>query len=86
MHSCFKTKIGYYFSLALILILGFFLSLETSDNQQIQFIVIAMTASFYVGWGILHHYLYHDLTAKIVIEYVLIGSLGMTVILFLLRV
>lgn len=86
MHSCFKTNIGYYFSLALILILGFFLSLETWDNQQIQFVVIAMTAFFYVGWGILHHLIYHDLTAKIVIEYVLIGSLGMTVILFLLRV
>jgi hypothetical protein len=33
----------------------------------------------------LHHAGNHTITAKIVIEYILIGSLGLTVILFLLK-
>lgn len=86
MYTCFKTNIGYYFSLALILILGFFLSQEFSYEPQIQLLIIVMTACFYVLWGILHHVIHHDLNAKIVIEYVLIGSLGMSLMLFLLKV
>ncbi len=86
MHNCFKKNNGYYFSLAVILLLGFFLSVQTSDNKELQFLTIVATGCFYVAWGILHHLLHHNLTAKIVVEYVLIGSLGMTLIFFLLRV
>jgi len=39
----------------------------------------------YTFWGILHHGLEHTISAKIVIEYILISSLGVAVIFFLLR-
>lgn len=83
MHTCFKTNIAYYFSLVVILILGFYLSLQTAYDKQLQFLTFVLTACCYVVWGIVHHIVHHDLTAKIVIEYVLIGSLGMAVVLFL---
>lgn len=77
--------IGYYFSLITILALGIFLSLQTSGDRQLQMLIMVMTVFFYVLWGILHHLLEHDLSIKIVIEYVLIGSLTMSIVLFLVR-
>lgn len=76
---------GYYFSLIIILALGIFLSLQTSGDRQLQMLIMVMTVFFYVAWGILHHLLEHDLNIKIVIEYVLIGSLAMSIVLFLVR-
>lgn len=80
-----EKHIGYYFSLIIILALGIFLSLQTSGDRQLQMLIMVMTVFFYVLWGILHHLLEHDLSIKIVIEYVLIGSLAMSIVLFLVR-
>ena len=85
MFTHLKKHIGYYFSLIIILVLGIFLSLQTSGDRQLQMLIMVMTVFFYVLWGILHHLLEHDLSIKIVIEYVLIGSLAMSIILFLVR-
>ena len=76
--------IGYYISLVLILAFGFLLTSLASPNKQLQMAVIILTTFFYVAWGIVHHLINHDLTTKIVVEYVLIGSLGLTIILFIL--
>lgn len=75
---------GYYISLAAILFLGFLL-VSLSPNKQFQMTMIVLTSVFYVIWGIVHHLLNHDLTLKIVVEYILIGSLGLTVVFFLLK-
>lgn len=80
-----KKHTGYYLSLLLILALGIFLAMQLSYDRKLQMSIILLTSIFYVGFGILHHFIHHDLTAKIVIEYILIGSLGVTVILFLLK-
>lgn len=81
----FEKHTGYYFLLIIILALGTFLSLQTSGDRQLQMLIMVMTVFFYVLWGILHHLLEHDLSIKIVIEYVLIGSLAMSIVLFLVR-
>ena len=80
-----KKHINYYLSIILILGLGFFLVINTSYNKELQMAMVIITALFYVGWGILHHFINHDITAKIVLEYILMGSLGVTVVLFLLK-
>lgn len=80
-----KKHLGYYLSLTVILALGIFLSFQTSYDRQLQMLIITIMAFFYVAWSILHHLLEHDLSVKIVIEYVLIGSLAMSVVLFLIR-
>lgn len=80
-----KNHIGYYITLLTILILGFIMIVSASFSKQLQMIIIILIALFYVGWGILHHLINHDLTPKIVVEYVLIGSFGIAAVFFLLK-
>ena len=75
----------YYLSLVVILALGFLLAYNSS-NKTFQIGVVIVTTFFYVLWGIMHHLINHDLNAKIVIEYILIGVFGLTTIFFLLSV
>jgi len=73
----------YYISLIIILSLGFLLAYSSSDRSFQVGVVVAITF-FYVLWGILHHLMNHDLHPKIVVEYILIGAFGLTIIYFLL--
>lgn len=75
---------AYYISLVVILALGFLLTNSNSD-RSFQIGVVLVTTFFYVLWGIIHHLINHDLNIKIVIEYILIGVFGLTVIFFLLN-
>ncbi len=75
----------YYASLIIILSLSFLLAYSSSD-RSFQIGVIVATTFFYVLWGIMHHLMNHDLNMKIVIEYILIGAFGLTIIFFLLSV
>lgn len=75
----------YYIFLVGILGLGFLLASSSSDKGFQIGVVVAITF-FYVLWGILHHLMNHDLHAKIVVEYILIGIFGLTTIYFLLSV
>ncbi len=75
----------YYISLIAILSLGFLLA-YTSSDRSFQIGVIVATTFFYVLWGIMHHLMNHDLHAKIVLEYILIGAFGLTITFFLLAI
>ena len=85
MNEKIKEHFGYYVSLFVILALGGILTLQFSYSRQLQMLTVVITALFYVTLGIIHHSQNHDLTPKIVIEYVLIGSLGMIMVSFLLK-
>jgi intracellular septation protein A len=74
---------AYYVSLVAILSLSFLLA-HSSFSREFQIGVIVATTFFYVLWGIMHHLINHDLHTKIVVEYVLIGVFGLTIIFFLL--
>ncbi len=74
----------YSIFLFIIVALGILLALQFPHNKQMQMLVIVITTFFYVGLGLVHHKENHDLTTKIVIEYALIGGLGMTIVLFFL--
>lgn len=84
MYKKFKKHLGYYISLIAILSLGLILILLTSSNVRAQTIIISLTVFFYVLWGVVHHLINHELTLRIVIEYVLIGALGMSILFFML--
>ncbi len=86
MHTKITDHIPYSLSLFAIVGLGVLLALQFSYSKQLQMLVIVITAFLYVGVSILHHKENHDLTAKIVIEYTLIGALGMTIVSFFLLV
>ncbi len=80
-----ETKhLEHYMSLLVILSFGA-LGAIIIPEKPIQMLIIALTTLLYVGWGIFHHYLHHDLATKIVIEYVLMGSFGMAIMLFIIR-
>lgn len=79
-----KMHIGYYISLIAILAFGFLLVFLSSPNRNLQMMTVVLTTLFYIFWGIIHHVINHDLHAKIVVEYVLIGGLGLTIVLFIL--
>ncbi len=81
---CFSHNLWYYSTLAIIFILGALVFFQTTD-RKLQISIVIITSFLYVIWGIIHHRLHHNLTAKIVIEYSLIGSLGMSLIFFLMQ-
>lgn len=77
--------LGYYISLLGILLLGFLLIYFASPNRQLQISIFVIVTFFYVVLGILHHKINHDLTVKIVVEYILIGTFGIAVMFFLFK-
>jgi hypothetical protein len=83
MNNKFKKHFGYYLSLSAILLLGIVLVVLTSPNIKTQSLVISLTVFFYILWGIMHHFINHELSMRIVIEYVLIGALGLSVLFFM---
>jgi hypothetical protein len=74
----------YYVALVIMLGLGFLLAYSSSD-RNLQIGVVIATTFFYVLWGIMHHLMNHDLHGKIVLEYILIGAFGLTVVFFILN-
>jgi hypothetical protein len=84
MFAKLKKHFGYYLSLSAILLLGIILIILTSPNIKLQSLVIVLTVFFYVLWGILHHLINHELSSRIVIEYVLVGALGLSILFFMM--
>lgn len=67
----------YYAALVSVLLLGFLASREA------RFILILLPI-LYVVLALLHHAAEHTLTSKIVVEYILIGSIAMAIFAFLI--
>jgi hypothetical protein len=84
MYKKLKKHFGYYLSLTAILLLGLVLILLTSPNIRLQSLVILLTVFFYILWGVLHHLINHELSLRIMVEYVLIGALGISIIFFMM--
>lgn len=86
MMKFFKGKhLIYYLSLIVILFLGIYLIIQSSYNRNLQLLVVLVTALFYILWGIIHHLINHDLTPKIMVEYLLMGGFGAAVALFFIK-
>lgn len=81
----YKNHFSYYFCMLAILITGAVLFAQNSPDRQMQVLIAFLTAFFFIGWGIMHHVIHHDITSKIVIEYILMGLLGISIILFFLK-
>jgi hypothetical protein len=85
MKKKIRKHIFYYLSLLIIFSVGFFATVIVSPNLNYQKITISLTIISYVIWGIIHHYKNHELTTRIMIEYVLIGLLGLSIVFFLVE-
>lgn len=82
----YKTKrhLWYYGGLLVVLSSGLFLISQSLHDLNLVMGITLLMSFFYVVWGILHHYVHHDIHAKVVIEYVLIGILGISSVYFTL--
>ncbi|MBU2632647.1 hypothetical protein KKG52_02920 [Patescibacteria group bacterium] len=79
----YKHHLEYYLPLLAILV-GGFLTMLLFEEKSIKISLLVLTGVFYAIWGIIHHYLKHNLTLEIIMEYVIVGALGISVILFIL--
>jgi len=80
-----KRHIIYYLFLLFFLGISIFLGFQTNYNRQLQTTILFLTGGGYILWGLLHHALHHDLDIKIMLEYVLMGVLGVAAVLLLLK-
>lgn len=74
----------HYLILLGIVLLGFGLLMVFSANKSMQLVSALAIATTYLCYGLLHHWLEHDLTIKIVVEYVLV-TLLVAALLVLIR-
>ena len=83
-----KSKNGdleYYVSLIFVLSLGLFFIILAAPNKNLQLILVLLTTLFHILFGIVHHLINHDLRIRVVVQYIVIGALGITVIFFFLK-
>jgi hypothetical protein len=85
MKKHFLRHIRYYIALLVMQIIGFFVILSLTGNHDLQVTMIIISTIGYVAWALLHQRLEHNLTSKIVIEYILFGVFGIVVSLFFFR-
>ncbi len=76
MRKEIRTHFWHYFFLLLIIGSGS-LAFIMSPDKTVKFRIAALLALAYIFWGIIHHLLERNLKLKIVIEYSLIGLLGL---------
>lgn len=78
--SDFKEHLGHYLVLLFILTFGAFAFFYFQRHPQAQTVSIFLTASFYVLWGIIHHYLEGNLHIRIILEYIAVALLGFLIL------
>lgn len=81
-----RKHFGYYLSLIAIVGIGVYFIWTYTYSREAKVRSALIVALFYIFWGILHHALHHDLHWKIVVEYVLMGMLGLSIFLFFLNI
>jgi hypothetical protein len=86
VESNIKKHIWFYGSFVAIQLLGLWLVLTVSYDKHLQLMAMFITTVFYMFWALLHQYLHHHLSPRIVTEYVLTGSFGLVVSIFLFGV
>ena len=80
-----KKHLLYYVSFVLIQVVGAYIVYLFSFNFQLQITTVILMSFFYFLFAILHQYLHHTLHPKIVIEYALMGTVGIAVTFFLIH-
>ncbi len=81
-----RQHVVYYLSLLVIQLLGLGLIVLLAPHRLAQIIIVIFLAFAYLGFAFVHHKKHHDLTRKIVLEYVMIAAIGIIVSIFLFTV
>ncbi|OGM76414.1 hypothetical protein A2210_00195 [Candidatus Woesebacteria bacterium RIFOXYA1_FULL_40_18] len=76
----FSKDLAHYIPLFGLLAAGFVAFWLFSYDRVFQIATAIATALAYVLWGVVHHYIHRDLNISVVVEYLVIASLGLVVI------
>jgi hypothetical protein len=79
-----KIYIPHYLSLFAILaagVVGFYLF---SYDRIFQAAVGVAISISYIAWGIVHHIIHEDLYPSVIVEYILVASLGLVIVFSLI--
>jgi hypothetical protein len=79
-----KQSITHFLVLIAILALGIFTFIYVRPNTTLQLFVGIITAVTYVLWGFIHHAIKKDLHRKIMVEYLLIGTIAIVLLVTML--
>lgn len=74
---------SYFLFELIILLVGFIVMGFFSFSVTVQFMILIFILVFYMSFGLIHHYINHDLHARIVLEYVLISAIVLGAFMFL---
>jgi hypothetical protein len=82
-----KIKHHFWYYTTLIIMLAICLTIATmlSYNTTLEILALFAAACFYALWGIVHQHIHHHLTTKIMLEYVLMGSVGFVLLVLLIQ-
>ena len=80
----FAKHLPHYLSLIGILFAGLVGLYFFSYDKLFQAGVASAMAMGYVAWGVIHHSIHRDLSLSVVIEYIMVASLGLVVVFSLL--
>ncbi|HXS15277.1 MAG TPA: hypothetical protein VN711_04055 [Candidatus Saccharimonadales bacterium] len=80
-----KKHLGYYVSFLLILAGGVFLVYQSQGDKMLQLDFVILLSLAYVVWGLLHHFVHHSMSIKVVIEYIVVALLGIAVVFFVIN-
>lgn len=76
----------YYIFLVLLCAGGLLLAISLAPNHTMQLWAMLFVAVSYCVGGILHHSLHHQVTFKIVSEYILVALFGLSLVYFITQV
>jgi len=76
--------IQHYLPLIGILLAGILGFVWFSYDKGFQAAVVIAVAIAYVSWGLVHHAIHRDLHLSVIIEYIVIASLGLVIVFSLL--
>ena len=84
MRKKIKKHLLYYISLITMLLLGLILVVLANPNLRLQMLIIFGIIILFILWGGAHHLKNHQLTGRIMVEYILVGLLGIAILFFMM--
>jgi hypothetical protein len=79
-----KQSVVHFLVLIAILAVGIYTFISVRPDTTTQLFVGIVTATAYVLWGLIHHAIKKDLHLKIMVEYLLIGTIAIVLLVTML--
>ncbi len=75
-----SSALRHYIILLSIMVVGLWGLVWLSSDRGFQLILIWAMAGAYLSWGVVHHWIHGDIHPKVVLEYLLIATIGVVTV------